>query len=150
MALVVTATWWYVRSDERRVSAACGTYLEHRELLRGALTETNEAVERAVAAKAEVTEDEYFNDADEVRAWIDQWLRQSPGVIDSLDRDQDAGRLDRGAVASLMAVEEGLVELQTLVEGSAPSDVADWLPEVAARMQGVDDTCLSAARSAWL
>jgi hypothetical protein len=150
LALVIAATWWYTRSDERRVNAACDSYLKHRWLLRGALSETDEAIERAVDAKAGITEDQYFNDADKVRSWIDQWLRESPGVIDSLDHDKDASRLDRGAVHYLTAVEQGLVELESLIERSEPSEVADWLPEAGARMQGMDDTCLFAARSPWL
>jgi hypothetical protein len=150
LVIALAATWLFTRSDERRVNAACDTYLQHRELLRGALSETDEAIERAVDAEADRTEDQYFNDADKVRSWIDQWLRESPGVVDSLDHDKDASRLDRGAVHSLTGVEEGFVELQSLLEKSAPNEVAYWLPEVAARMQGVDDTCLSAARSPWL
>lgn len=150
LLIALAATWWITRSDERRVNAACDTYLGHREQLRGALSETDEAIERAVDAKADRTGDQYFNDADQVRSWIDQWLRDSSGVIDSLEHDKDASRLDRGAVHSLTAVEEGFVELQSLLEKSAPDEVAYWLPEVGARMQGVDDTCLSAARSPWL
>ena len=145
IALVIAATWWYTRSDERRVNAACDTYLQQRGLLRAALSETDEATGRAVDAKADRMEDQYFNDADEVRSWIDQWLRESPSVIDSLDHDKD-----RGAVQSLTFVEQGFAELQSLIEKSEPSEVVDWLPEVGARMKGFDDTCLWAARSPWL
>jgi hypothetical protein len=149
IALVTAATWWFKHADERRVNAACETYLQQRELLRSALSETDEANERAVAAKAGRPEDQYFNDADKVRSWIDQWLSESPGVIDSLDHDKDASSLDRDAVRSLTFVEEGFAELESLIEKSKPSEVADWLPEVGARMQIFDDTCLYAARSTW-
>jgi hypothetical protein len=146
-ALVIAATWWCTRADERRVSAACDTYLEHRELLRAALGETDEAAERALDAKSDRTEDQYFNDADKVRSWIDQWLRESPGVIDTLDQGEDASPLERGAVQSLTFVEQGFAELQSMIQKSEPSEVIAWLPEVGARMQGFDDTCLWAARS---
>jgi hypothetical protein len=148
LVTAVVATWWFTQADERRVNAACDTYLEQRELLRGALSETDEAIGRAVAAKADRTDDRYFNDADKVRSWIDRWQRESPGVIDSLDQDEDASRLDRAAVPALVFIEEGFAELESLIQESEPSEVADWLPEVAARMQNMDDTCLSAARSA--
>lgn len=52
VALVIAAAGWYTHSDERRVDAACGTYLQHRGLLRAALSETDEANGRAVHAKA--------------------------------------------------------------------------------------------------
>lgn len=149
VVLVAAATWWFTHADERRVNAACDTYLKQRGLLRAALSETEEATGRAVDAKADRVEDQYFNDADEVRSWIHQWLGESPGVIDSLDHDKDASQLDRGAIQALTFVEQGFVELQTLTERSEPSEVADWLPEVSARMQGFDDTCLSTARSTW-
>lgn len=147
IALAIATSWWFTHADERRVNAACDTYLQQRELLRSALSEADEANERAVAAKADRTEDQYFNDADAVRSWIDQWLSESPGVIDSLDHDKDASGLERGAVFSLTLLEEGFAELQSLIEKSEPNEVADWLPEVGARMQLFDDTCLYAARS---
>jgi len=150
IALVTAATMWFTHADERRVNAACDTYLQQRGSLRSALSETDEATERAVGAKADRTDDQYFNDADAVRSWIDQWLRESPEVIDSLDRDKDASSLDHDAVRSLTFVAEGFAELQSLIEKSEPSEVADWLPEVGARMQIFDDTCLYAARSTWL
>lgn len=145
--VAIAAVWRHTQADERRVNAACDTYLQQRELLRNALSETGEATERAIDAKADRVETEYFNDADEVRSRIDRWLGESPGVIDSLDRDEEAGDLESGAVRLLTFVEQGFVELQSLIEKSEPSEVADWLPEVGARMQGFDDTCLWAARN---
>ena len=147
IVLVTAAAWWFTHADERRVNAACGTYLQHRGLLRAALSETDEATERAVAARADRVDDQYFNDADQARSWVDGWLRESPGVIDSLDHDKDASRLDRGATQSLTHVEQGFVELQSLIAKTEPNEVAGWLPEMNARMQNVDDTCLWAARS---
>jgi hypothetical protein len=143
LVLVAATTWWLTQADERRINAACDTYLEHRGLLRSALSETDEALGRAVDAKADRLEDQHFNDADAVRSWIDQWLREGPDVIDSLDDDRDT-------IQSLTDIEDGLVELQSLIEQSEPSELANWLPEVGARMQNFDDTCLWAARSTWL
>lgn len=148
LVLVAAASWWYRHADERRVDAACDSYLQQRGQLRGVLSETEEATERAVDADADRVKDRYFNDADEVRSRIDQWLLASPDIIDSLDRDKDASALDRDAVRSLTFIDEGFMELSSLIEESEPSGVAGWLPEVEARMQGFDDTCLWVARDA--
>lgn len=146
LLIAVGAVWWFSGSDERRVNAACGTYLEHRDSLRAVLTESDEAVGRATAAKAGSTVP-YFNEVDRVDAWVEQWMSESPRVIDSLDQGDDASSLERGAVSSFTHVESGLTELRALLEDAAPAEVAQWLPEVAARLQNVDDVCLSAARS---
>lgn len=150
LVLVLAATWWFTRSDERRVSAACDAYLQHREPLRNALSETDEAIGRAIAAKADRTEDRYFNDADRVRSGVDQWLRDSPAILDSLDESKDASGLERGAVQYVAAVGDGFVELQSLLEKSTPNEAANWLSEAGGRMQLLDDTCLSVARSSWI
>jgi len=146
----VAVTWWVTRADERRVDTACDTYLKHRENLRTVLREVDEAVGRAVAAKSRRVEDKYFNDAGQVRSWVGQWLRESPKVLASLDHNADASRLERGAVQSLRFVAAGLVELRSQLAKSQPNDVRYWLPDFAARMQMVDDSCLAAARSSFL
>ena len=70
----------------------------------------------------------------------------SPGVRRALDEDDDTGSLERGAVSAFRYAEEGVAELLDLIEHERPGFVADWLPELEARFQNVDDVCLSAAR----
>lgn len=93
-ALVAAATWWLTHADERRVNAACDTYLQHQGSLRLALSEADEATERAIDARAKRVEDQYFNDADKVRSRVDQWLLESPSVIDDLGHDKTRAALN--------------------------------------------------------
>ena len=128
------------------MNAACGTWLEHRESLRAVLTESGEAVERATDAEAGDTA-AYFNDVEKVGASVEQWLSETPRVLDSLDQGDDASTLERGAASAVAVVQSGLIELQALLEDADPAELGNWLPEVAARFQNLDDVCLSAARS---
>jgi hypothetical protein len=146
IAMVAATVWWLNGADERRVNAACDTWLQHRGSLRAVLTESDEAVERAENAHAAST-GKYFNDVDTTRTALAQWASQSPRVLNSLDRSHGASSLERGAASSFLFVESGLTDLQKLIEGGDPEEVANWLPEVGARFQNVDDVCLSAARS---
>lgn len=146
VSLVAGGIWWLAGADERRVNAACDTWLEHRDSLRTVLTESDEAVGRATAAQASSTVG-YFNDLDLVRASLEQWLNTSQRVMNSLERGDDASGLERGAVSSFGFVGSGLTEFQGLLDGDEPAEVARWLPELAARFQNVDDVCLTAARS---
>ena len=147
VALIALVTSWVRGADVRRVNDACDTWLEHRQSLRAAVAETDEATERAVHARdSRVTAQ--FNDIDTVRQWLTRWVATSPGVRESLDDDEDASALERGAVWSLGSVEDGVVELHRLIEEEEePHELASWLPEVEARFRSVDDVCLSAARS---
>lgn len=145
----LAGTWLISRGDERRVNAACDTYLTYRADLRTTTSETLEAMERAHDANADRVGDEYFNDAEAVRSWIDRWVEESPRVVKSLNHDEGASGLERGTIRALTQVEQGLVELKSLLESAGPLVVADWLPELEARMQGVDDNCLAAARGSW-
>jgi hypothetical protein len=147
LVVVVAASLFWVRgADERRVNAACGIWLEDRESLRTALSESDEAVGRARAAGAAGTKD-YFNDFDSTSAALRQWLVDSPGVIGSLDRSSDSSNLERGSVSAFEHVQSGIVELQQLIDHGKPAEVSTWIPEMDARLQGVDDVCLMAARS---
>ena len=145
VAVIAGSAWWLNGADERRVNAACDTWLHHRDSLRAVLTETQEAVERADSADA-VSAVGYFNDVDTTRAAITQWARESPRVLESLDQSDGASQLERGATFSLDSVQSGLVELQGLIDESPPEEVAYWLPAVEAQFQNVDDVCLAAAR----
>lgn len=142
---IAVSVWWRTGADERRVDASCDTWLEHRESLRTAVSETDEAIGRAAADHASRIGD-YYNDVDTTRAAIESWRAESPGVLDALDHDRDASRLERGAVSSLEEVESGVAELDDLIEAGRPREVALWLPELDARFQIVDDVCLAAAR----
>lgn len=150
-ALVVVAAaslFWVRGADERRVNAACGTWLENRESLRTALSESDEAVGRARGAGAGGTKD-YFNDFDCTSAALRQWLADSPRVIGALDGSSGASDLERGSVSAFEHVQSGIVELQQLIDHGKPTEVSTWIPEMDARLQGVDDVCLTAARSSW-
>jgi alkanesulfonate monooxygenase SsuD/methylene tetrahydromethanopterin reductase-like flavin-dependent oxidoreductase (luciferase family) len=143
--MVAATMWWLSGADERRVNAACSTWLQHRGSLRTVLTESEEAVGRAEDAHAAHT-GKYFNDMDAIRATLAQWASQSPRILNSLDRSDSASKLERGAASSFLYVESGLTDMRKLIEAGDPKEVADWLPEVAARFQNVDDVCLFAAR----
>jgi hypothetical protein len=145
IAMVAATVWWLNGSDERRVNAACDTWLQHRGSLRAVLTESDEAAERAEAAHA-ASIGKYFNDVDTTRTALAQWASQSPGVLSSLDR-HGASNLERAAASSFLFVESGLTDMQKLIEDGDPEEVANWLPEIDARFQNVDDVCLAAARS---
>ncbi len=58
---VAASILWLGGADERRVNAACDTWLDHRDSLRTALIGSDEAVGRAKAANAPTT-GEFFND----------------------------------------------------------------------------------------
>ena len=146
IAVVASSVWWLSGADERRVNAACGTWLEHRESLRTVLAESDEAVDRAQAAHATRT-GAYFNDVDRELVALARWADLGPHVIERLDQSEGASRLERGAVTSLGFVQSGLADLHKVIEHEDPSEVAFWIPELAARFQYVDDVCLTAARS---
>lgn len=146
LVLIVTSWWWVSDADVRRVDGACDTWLHHRDALRAVVSETDEAVGRARAADA-ARAGGYFNDLDRTRTAITAWHERSPEVVSSLDDSDEASGLERGAVSTLGFIDEGLVELERLIETARPSDVAVWLPEVAGRFQILDDICLTAARS---
>jgi hypothetical protein len=143
--LLAVTTWWIRGADVRRVNDACDTWLEHRGSLRSLVSETEEAVERALEERARRTTP-HFNDYDDVAASFESWQAAGPGVIDSLEDGDDASSLERGAVFGFTATGEGLVELRRLIEQEEPQWVASWISEIEARFQLVDDTCLSAAR----
>ena len=44
LMVVVAGAWWVRGADERRVDAACDTWLQHRESLRTAVSESEEAI----------------------------------------------------------------------------------------------------------
>ncbi|WP_395695523.1 hypothetical protein [Nocardioides sp.] len=70
-------------------------------------------------------------------------------MIGSLDGDEHGDGLDADAIKALTFVEQGFVELGSLIETSDPRDVADWHPEIGVRMQNFDDTCQWVARRTW-
>jgi hypothetical protein len=151
VALVVVAglaLWWVRTADVRRVDAACSTWLEHRESLRTVLMETVEAVERAEAERASMT-GPHFNDVEREIASLERWESLSPGVREGID-DSDPSALEQGAAGAFEHTETAVVELHRLIEHGTPQDVDSWLPEVQAVFQGVDDTCLVAARQVGL
>ncbi|MDP3894385.1 hypothetical protein [Nocardioides sp.] len=143
--VAISAWWWLQSADVRRVDAACDTWLEHRESLRTAISETDEAVGRAEADGADNIPD-YFNDFDSTHATLDQWRSIGAGVHDGLDGSGDASRLERGAERAFHHARSGVVSLEELIEFGSPDEVEDWLPELAWRFQSVDDSCLAAAR----
>jgi len=136
---------WMRGADERRVNAACDTWLEHRGSLRWVLSETDEAVGRAEDQGLKHASHQY-NDIDRTLAYIEDWQSVGPGVERKLDGSQDASGLERGADSAFGFVDEGLDVLVTLINSGRPSELADWVHEMSARFQTVDDVCLSAAR----
>ena len=145
LMVVVAGAWWVRGADERRVDAACDTWLQHRESLRTAVSESEEAVGRARHERARELPS-HFNNADQTLADLRRWLEVSPGVRRTVDEGDDASNLERGAGSAFGFAEDGVTELLRLIEHEGPGDVADWLPAVEASFQSVDDSCLSAAR----
>ncbi len=145
-AIVLAAgVMWFWGADERRVNHACDTWLEHREDLRWVVSETREAGERAQARDANHVSGQY-NDLERALSCVDQWHAVGPAVLSRLHGSADASGLERGAHAAFESVDGGLTVLEDLIHNGSPSDVAEWLPEMGARFQFVDDVCLVAAR----
>lgn len=145
LIVLVAGMLWLRGADERRVNHACDSWLEHRGSLRWVLSETDEAVGRAQAqGKGRVSED--YNDIDRTLGYLDEWRGVGPAVRKNLDGSRDASGLERGADSAFGFVDEGLDVLADLIQNGSPSEVADWLPEMSARFQTVDDVCLAAAR----
>jgi hypothetical protein len=145
LAVGMLSAWWIAGADERRVNGACDAWLEQRESLRTAVSETEEAVGRARAAESTRTS-HYFNDLDQSLAALRRWEELSPEVRSALDDRADASRIERGAASSFGFAQDGVTDLRALIERGDPMDLEHWVPEVRARFQDVDDTCLSAAR----
>lgn len=147
LVAVSGALWWSAEHGAvRRVDSACGTWLTHRDALRNALSQTDEAVGRAREARAPRVGD-YFNDEERTRGDIGGWLTVGPGVLASLRHDRGASSFERDAARAFDASDDGLVELERLIDDERPSSVASWLPELQARFQMIDDSCLYAARA---
>lgn len=137
---------WVSRADDRRVDAACGDWIRHRDSLRTAISETDEAVGRATSSHARRVE-RYYNDFDRTGAALDQWRSEGARLTGLLDRGAGDDGLDHDLAFALTEAGGGVAELQRLIESSEPSEVKDWLPELSARFQNVDDLCLAAARA---
>jgi hypothetical protein len=136
--------WWRAGADVRRVNAACDAWFHDRAMLRSALLETDEAIGRAEADHAKRV-GPYYNDRDETVGQLAGWYMRGADATKDLSKDS-ASSLERAAQRSIAQSEEGVVVLVKYVRGEKPQVVADWLPEVAARFQNVDDVCLAAAR----
>jgi hypothetical protein len=147
-ALVLAAAaalWWMRGADERRVDAACGTWLQQRAQLRTASSESVEAAERARAAHASRAAP-YFNDLESTSAALERWSGTSPAVVGSLHAGEDASEMERSTVDALRHIESGVAELRRLISHGSAAGVLDWVPELDARFQNLDDLCLIAAR----
>ena len=144
--LAAFSAWWLGGADDRRISSACDTWLEQRNSLRAVLGETEEAVGRAEAAGSTMTS-QHVNNLDTTIAAIQRWNGLSPEVRASLNSGDGASRLERGAASAFGFLQSGLSELRRLLDEGDPAELSNWVPEVPARFQIVDDVCLAAARS---
>lgn len=136
--------WWESGVDVRRVNAACDAWLQDRNMLRNALLETDEAIGRAEADHARRI-GPYYNDRDETVGQLAAWYMRGGDATKNLNRDSESS-LERAAQFSLAESEGGVATLVSYVKSQEPQVVADWLTEVSARFQGMDDVCLDAAR----
>lgn len=136
--------WWKSGDDVRRVNAACDAWLQDRDMLRHALLETDEAIGRAEAEHA-TRIGPYYNDRDETLGQLTTWYTRGGDATKNLTKDSESS-LERAAEFSLAESASGIATLVSYVKSQEPHVVADWLTEVFARFQSMDDVCLAAAR----
>ena len=122
--MVAVGLLWMRGADERRVNDSCSTWLEHRDGLRWVLSETDEAVDRAKDQGAKHARSQY-NDLERALNFIASWQSVGPEVRNDLDGSSDASNLERGADSAFGFVDDGLDELQHLIEYGSPRN---WSP----------------------
>ena len=110
------------------------------------LDEVWEAEERAADARASLVADEYFNDVDQVRFAVDQWLATSPAVVTGLREQAGAGDSSEALASWLTRTEEQFGGLDRALENDSPAAMGHWRLNAGAVLQVVDDLCLDAAR----
>ncbi len=115
--------------------------------MRTVLTESEEAAGRAEADReGEGDASRQFNDLDSTLESLGRWEVVGPNTHSSLHGDDDASRLEVGAESAFRYLNSGVTELHTRIDDGDPTALTDWVTEVRARFQNVDDICLAAAR----
>ena len=145
---VVTSGWWFATGSERRIDAACGTWLEYRPGLRGVVSEYDEAVGRAASSGTGIRNELNFPDV--VANALDSWASASPGVRRELTGSASGSgdSPEDNLHFFLVQVDLQLESLEEAATSGDPNTVRSQLAEASARFQIIDDICLYAARDA--
>lgn len=141
--VAVAMVAWVRDADVRRVEAACETWLDHRDALEFALSEVEEARERAVHHREDIRD--HFNSGgpDDVVATLEEWRAVAPDVVEGLGDSE----LEQDAVWAFREMTGGVERLQGHVEAGEEGELETWVDEQEARYDLVSDTCSAARRA---
>lgn len=140
VVVLIGAVWWIAGTDGRRAGAACDLYYGQQAPLRTTVSEVTEAAERARDAE-DTTVIGYFNNINRELNTLRRWQSTMPRVEKALGDTADSDGSAAEAARTMDVLDGGVAEMQRLVEEGTPTANLDWIPELQARLQMVDDTC---------